>query len=140
MFALHRLALDRVGIRPGDGVYYDDDFARIEEVYLHGAGGFLVGEVDGRLVAIGAVRAVTSDIAEIVRMRVHPDLQRHGYGSALLRRLEERALELGYTVARVDTTVYQRAALALYRKQGYRETGRRVVAGIENVYAEKCLR
>lgn len=151
VLALHRTALAEVGLRPGDGIYYDDDLDRIEEIYLRGGGDFLVGEIpcsgEG-LVAMGGLRAVRSDdhvrpapgaVAEMVRLRVHPRWQRRGHGGALVLAIEERARELGYRVLRGDTTERQRAALSLYGRSGWRETGRRVIGGIVNIYGEKRL-
>lgn len=136
VFALHDVGLAQVGIRPGDGIYYDHDLHRIDEVYFRDRGDFLVGEMDGRVVAMGGLRPGSDDVAEIVRMRVDPETQRRGYGAAILTRLE-RARELGYTSVRVDTTVKQRPALGLYLGYGYKEAARRVIGGVENVFGEK---
>src|SRR3954463_15894793 len=58
VFALHQECLTQVGLRSGDGVYYDDDFARVEEIYLRAGGEFVVGEAQGEIVAIGGLRRV----------------------------------------------------------------------------------
>ncbi|MQA93897.1 MAG: GNAT family N-acetyltransferase [Streptosporangiales bacterium] len=139
---LHRIGLAQVGLRPGDGVYYDDDLGRIEELYLRAGGDFLVGEVvggEGQVVAMGAVRRVDEVTAEAVRLRVHPVHQRRGYGRAMLRAVERRAAELGYRTLRGDTTERQIAAIALYAEFGWREVGRRVVGEIVNIDYEKPL-
>ncbi len=44
ILTLHQICLAEVGLVPGDGVYYDDDFPRIQEIYLACGGDFLVGE------------------------------------------------------------------------------------------------
>ncbi|MFC4911356.1 GNAT family N-acetyltransferase [Actinomadura gamaensis] len=159
VLALHRQGLAQVGLRPGDGVYYDHDFFRMEEIYLRGDGEFLVGELDGRIVAMGGLRRadlVPGGVAraqgggtpepparehavEMVRLRVRPEFQRRGYGEVLVRALEDRAAELGYRVLRADTTARQGPALALYRKFGWRETHREVINGIINIYLEKRI-
>ncbi|GAA0371878.1 GNAT family N-acetyltransferase [Actinoallomurus spadix] len=139
VFALHQECLFRVGVRPGDGVYYDDDFARIEEIYLRDRGEFLVGEVNGEVAALGGLRRVDDVTAEMVRLRVRPDLQGRGYGAVLVTVLQQRAAELGYRVLRADTTVRQRAALALYRRFAWREVDRKVTGGTVTVYLEKDL-
>ncbi|MFC6886209.1 MULTISPECIES: GNAT family N-acetyltransferase [Actinomadura] len=159
VLALHREGLAQVGLRPGDGVYYDHDFFRMEDIYLRNDGEFLVGETAGRIVAMGGLRradlvpggsarayggyapgATRLDAAEMVRLRVRPDLQRRGYGSAVVRALEDRAAEYGYRVLRADTTELQGPALALYRGFGWRETRRESIGGIVNIYIEKRLR
>jgi GNAT superfamily N-acetyltransferase len=128
-----------VGLRPGDGVYYDDDFARVEETYLRTQGEFLVGEVRGEIAAIGGLRRVNDVIAEMVRLRVRPDQQGQGYGAAFVTVLEERAVELGYRVLRADTTVKQPVAMELYRSSGWREINRKVTGATVTVYFEKRL-
>ncbi len=137
--ALNRIGLAQVGLAPGDGVYYDHDLPRIHEIYLNGHGEFLVGLVDGRVVAMGGLRRVTEHEAELCRMRVHPEYQRRGYGTRILLRLEERAVKLGYRRLVCDTTSNQIAAMALYRRHGWLETGRRRIGALTVVYFEKEL-
>ncbi|GAA0562258.1 GNAT family N-acetyltransferase [Actinomadura livida] len=159
VLALHREGLAQVGLRPGDGVYYDHDFFRMEDIYLRNDGEFLVGELDGRIVAMGGLRRAdlvpggrarafggyapgtpVLDAVEMVRLRVRPAVQRRGYGAAVVRALEERARELGYRVLRADTTELQTPALALYRNFNWTETRRETIGGIINIYLEKPLR
>ena len=66
-------------------------------------------------------------------------LQRRGYGSLVLARLEDHARGVGYSKLRLDTTVMQTAAQALYTREGYTEVGRGQLAGVEVVYFEKRL-
>ncbi|GAA2879624.1 GNAT family N-acetyltransferase [Nonomuraea rubra] len=139
ILALHRICLAEVGLVPGDGVYYDDDFPRIQEIYLACGGDFLVGETGSRVVAMGGLRPVDTGTAEICRLRVHPEFQRRGYGAAMLIALERRAVELGFHSVRGDTTLNQEAALALYERQGWRELSREQVGGLTVVYGEKRL-
>jgi GNAT superfamily N-acetyltransferase len=159
VLALHREGLAQVGLRPGDGVYYDHDFFRMEDIYLRNDGEFLVGELGDGIVAMGGLRradlipggharafggyapgAPALDAVEMVRLRVLPAVQRRGYGAAVVRALEERAAEYGYRVLRADTTELQAPALALYRKFGWTETRRETIGGIVNIYLEKPLR
>ncbi|GLZ13583.1 hypothetical protein Acsp04_38180 [Actinomadura sp. NBRC 104425] len=142
VLALHREGLAQVGLRPGDGIYYEHDLFRMEEIYLRDGGEFLVGELDGEIVAMGGLRAAdpAEGAAEMVRLRVRPDVQRCGYGSAVVRALEQRAAEYGYRLLRADTTELQEPALRLYRRFGWTETRRAVIGGIVNIYLEKRLR
>ncbi|UBU11206.1 GNAT family N-acetyltransferase [Nonomuraea gerenzanensis] len=139
ILALHRICLAEVGLMPGDGVYYDDDFPRIQEIYLACGGDFLVGETGSRVVAMGGLRPVDTGTAEICRLRVHPEFQRRGFGAAMLIALERRAVELGFHSVRGDTTLNQEAALALYERRGWRELSREQVGGLTVVYGEKRL-
>ena len=139
VFALHQECLAQVGLRPGDGVYYDDDFARVEESYLRAGGEFVVGEVHHEIAAIGGLRRVNDLVVEMVRLRVRPDQQGQGYGAAVVAVLEERAMELGYRVLRADTTVKQPVAMELFRSSGWREINRKVTGATVTVYFEKRL-
>jgi uncharacterized glyoxalase superfamily protein PhnB/ribosomal protein S18 acetylase RimI-like enzyme len=79
-------------------------------------------DADGRLVA--AVRAkVDGRVADIGRLVVAPDLQRHGYGTRLLTALESH---LSNQVAELRLFTGERSAdnLRLYRRLGYAETHR----------------
>ncbi|SEG87328.1 Ribosomal protein S18 acetylase RimI [Nonomuraea solani] len=139
ILALHRICLAQVGLVPGDGVYYDDDFPRIQEIYLACGGDFLVGESDSRVVSMGGIKPIDTATAEICRLRVHPEFQRRGFGATMLLALEQRAVELGFNRVRGDTTVNQEAALALYERRGWRELSRHQVGGHVVVYIEKDL-
>jgi GNAT superfamily N-acetyltransferase len=145
VLALHHEGLAQVGLRPGDGVYYDHDLPRLEEIYLCEGGEFLVGErltaVDRGpcVVAMVGLRPVDRRTAEVVRLRVDPRMQRRGFGGAMLLALESRAAELGYRVLRGDTTALQVPAIELYRRFGWREIRREVICGIVNIYGEKTL-
>ena len=138
VWALHNLALAESGAHAGNGPW-DDDLHDIARVYLAAGGEFLVGVLDGQLVAMGALRRTTPDRAEIKRMRVHPAFQRRGFGKAMLAALERRAIELGYAALHLDTTVIQVAAQRLYLAHGYREVGRSVVGGFDTVLYEKRI-
>ncbi|WP_310738182.1 GNAT family N-acetyltransferase [Microbispora sp. H10949] len=140
VWSLHQIGLAQVGVVPGDGVYYDDDFPRITEVYLAAGGDFLVGEVAGAgLVAMGGLRRIDDHTAEMCRLRVHPDHQRRGYGARMTEELEERARRLGYSRLLGDTTLRQVAALELYRKSGWRELRREARGDNVVIYIEKQL-
>ena len=133
---LHDEALNEVGAHLGSGGW-DDDLDEIESVYLDSGGEFLVGVLNGEIVAMGALMRVSSEKAELTRMRVKPELQGRGYGQILLDALHRRADELGYLTLRLDTTVQQLAAQRLYLKNGYRETGRGTVGPFDCIYFER---
>ena len=136
---LHNLALEQAGAHLGNGPW-DDDLAAIATTYLESGGEFLVGVEDARIVAMGALRPRDARRAEVRRMRVHPAVQRSGFGRRLLHRLEQRAAELGYRTLVLDTTVQQQAAQALYRSEGYKETGRGREGPFELILFEKRIR
>jgi GNAT superfamily N-acetyltransferase len=133
---LHDDALNEVGAHLGAGPW-DEDLDDIEGVYLGSGGEFLVGILKGEVVAMGAIKRVSPDAAEVKRMRVRPGLQGRGYGQAMLDALHRRAADLGYTSLHLDTTVQQRAARSLYLKNGYREVGRGSLGPFECVFYER---
>jgi len=136
--ALHDLALERTGAHGGHGPW-EDDLHDLRGHYLEAGGCFLVGFLDGELVAMGGFVPHGPAEVEIRRMRVHPDFQRRGFGRLLLEELEDRARAAGARTARLDTTTLQTAARRLYERAGYRETGRRRTGPFELVDYEKAL-
>src|SRR5438309_8541696 len=98
---LHNDALMATGAHAGSGPW-DDDLRNIVEHYINLGGIFLVGVLEENLVAMGALKRVDSTTGEIKRMRVAPDQQRRGYGTAILIALEQRARELGIVRLTLD--------------------------------------
>jgi GNAT superfamily N-acetyltransferase len=135
---LHDDALNEVGAHLGSGPW-DEDLDEIEDVYLDSGGEFLVGIVDGEVVAMGALRRTSPDTAEVKRMRVKPGLQGRGYGQALLDALHRRASELGYSKLHLDTTVQQRVAQHFYIKNGYREVRRGSIGPFACIFYERNI-
>lgn len=124
VWALHARAMSALGVNTEKkGRHMDFDL--ITDTYLKNGGDFLVGEVDGKLVAMGGLKKTEIEcVGEIVRMRVDPDSQHLGYGRQILEKLETRALQLGYHTLTLSTSSLQTAALAFYPKMGYTETKR----------------
>jgi GNAT superfamily N-acetyltransferase len=138
VWELHNVALREVSAHAGNGPW-DADLHRIREEYLDDGGEFLVGLVDGCIVAMGALKRVDEGAAEIKRMRVRPERQGRGHGRAILQRLEQRAEELGFRTLRLETTTRQTVARRLYESAGYRETGRRTQGQFEVIEYTRTL-
>lgn len=136
---LHNVALEAAGAHVGNGPW-DSDLLNIEGVYLKNNGAFLVGLLDGQIVAMGAVRKISDEKGEIKRMRVLPQFQRQGFGQVILDVLEKEAVKKGYKTLCLDTTVLQVAAQKMYLKNGYTEV-RRTKQGFpfETIFYEKRL-
>ena len=79
----------------------------------------LVAYLDGDAVGCGGLRAIDDTSAEIKRMYVLPGTRRLGAGVAILTGLEAWGAELGFKVARLETSRRLDAALNLYRRSGY---------------------
>ncbi|MBI1378121.1 MAG: amino-acid N-acetyltransferase [Frankiales bacterium] len=56
---------------------------------------FVVGELDGAVVACGAVHVMWEDLAEVRTVAVEPSLRGQGVGGVLLEHLVQRARDLG---------------------------------------------
>jgi GNAT superfamily N-acetyltransferase len=120
---LHVSVIQQTGAYLGRGPW-DDDVYAIEETYLQNGGEFLIGEYEGHLIAMGALKRTGPRRAEVKRMRVHPAYQGRGYGQLILDELEARARALGYRTLHLDTSILQLPAQRLYEKNGFREVGR----------------
>ena len=57
--------------------------------------------------------------------RLYVPHQNRGFGLAikLMDALEEKAIQEGYSEARLETGIHQNEALSLYQKLGYEKTG-----------------
>lgn len=141
---LHERALRDAGAFDPELRHLDADLGRIEAAYLDAGGAFLVGEYDGSIVAMGAVRPLAADPLDVPtpidhadyvddpsragalrRMRVDPDHFRRGFGSRVLSALERAAGDAGLGTLVLDTTSTQTAAVAFYEHHGYERVAER---------------
>ena len=136
---LHYLALEKAGALIGNGPWDDSDLNNIPDRYLADRGEFIVGLMDKKIVCMGALRKKSETLAEIKRMRVHPDYQRRGLGQTVLIELERTARKLGYNEVCLDTTTRQIAAQKLYQKNGYHEVRRNKLAGLDIIFYTKKI-
>jgi GNAT superfamily N-acetyltransferase len=106
-----------------DGLELDgEDMPRAGPTELSPPGGaFLIGLADGKAVCCGGIKRLDAQVCEIKKMFVVPEVRGRGVARALLHGLERRAIELGYTTARLDTGPRQVNARGLYEAEGYRE-------------------
>lgn len=116
----------------------DNDLDNIEEVYLK-EGDFIVGLQDGEIVAMGAFKKRTAECAEFKRIRIRTDCQRKGYGTIIMRKLMELAVEMGYTEAFLDTLFTNTSAQKLFEKCGFIKSGRDKRSGFDLYYYRRKL-
>lgn len=78
---------------------------------------------DGRIGAIGALKALPDGTGEVKSMRTHPDQLRKGAAAAVLDRIIETARHRGYHRLSLETGSGEAfdAALAMYRKRGFHD-------------------
>lgn len=86
----------------------------------HERGIYLVGYVNGKPVACGALRPLDENAVEVRRMFVTASARRRGIAQAILAELEKHAAASGFKVMRLETGNRQLSAIALYERQGFR--------------------
>lgn len=79
----------------------------------------------GRLLGVGALKALSSDHGEIKSMRTAPEALGRGVGTAMLRHIEQEALRRGYRRLSLETgsTAPFAAARRLYERAGFTRCG-----------------
>jgi GNAT superfamily N-acetyltransferase len=107
-----------------------DNFFRLDpDEVAPGTGVVVVGRLDGRAVACGALRRVDAidrdgcQTAEIKRMYVQPAARGNKLGAAVLDRLELEAGGLGIDRLVLQTGSRQREAIQLYERAGFMGRG-----------------
>jgi GNAT superfamily N-acetyltransferase len=80
---------------------------------------YLIAFLDGKPVGCGALRKFDETTAEVRRIYVLKEARRAGIGQAILARLEEGALRLGYTMLVLETGNRQHPAMSLYESYGF---------------------
>jgi DNA-binding MarR family transcriptional regulator len=88
------------------------------------SGAFVVARIDGEPVGCGGLKTLDGGTGEIKRVWTAASARGIGVAGRIMRRLEEHAREMGFSVLRLDTNKSLTEAQALYRKLGYREIGR----------------
>ena len=123
----------------------EPDLDEIKRVYLDQGGEFLVGEIDDRIIAMGAFRPaegyitefltdLSDETAEIKRMRVDPAHQRQGHGQSIYDELEQRARERGFGDLVLDTTPQQVGARRFYEKNLFEDVQKERVQPGDEVF------
>jgi ribosomal protein S18 acetylase RimI-like enzyme len=77
------------------------------------------------------------DALLIYSVAIHPDYQKRGFGRQLLAWGEQEARRSGYARIRLFTNVLMEENIALYKRLGYRETGREPFQGLTRVHLAK---
>jgi ribosomal protein S18 acetylase RimI-like enzyme len=122
LIELHRLAL----VGRLDGTTADDDETGLRDIdrdFTEDGGLFMLAFEDGQLVAMGGFRRIDDEVAQLRRLRVHPDRRGNGIGSALLIELEHEAAARQIESLIVEVPAARKLARAFYRQHGYREAG-----------------
>lgn len=102
-------------------------------------GAFIVGYEDGAAVCCGGIKRLPDGACEIKRMFVVEEARGRGVARALLEALEDRARQMGYAVARLDTGPRQVRAQRMYERAGYRAIENFNANPIATFFGEKPL-
>ena len=79
----------------------------------------LIASVDGVAVGCAGLKAYSDSDVEIKRVWVDPEFRGNHISSAMMDALEQRAAELGFGHAILQTRPQMEAAVHLYTKRGY---------------------
>ena len=103
----------------------DEDRAQLEDPNTHifdKGGAILIAEYEGEAVGtVGLVPGHHEGMLELIKMSARSDIQGKGIGRALMDAAIEKAREMGASQIWLETNTSLEAALALYRKSGFRE-------------------
>ena len=81
---------------------------------------FWVVEINDHIIGTFGIQAVSDDTTELRRMYLSPDCRGRGLANRMLQHAEDHARHLGFAKLILSTAEIQEAALAFYRKSGYR--------------------
>jgi ribosomal-protein-alanine N-acetyltransferase len=83
-----------------------------------------VADLDGRVVGIVVAWLIVDEI-HIATIAIHPDFRKQGFGEKLLSHVHQSAKADGAVSSFLEVRENNDAALMMYRKFGYVESGRR---------------
>lgn len=102
-------------------------------------GEMLLVTIEDEPVAIGGVRDLDTDVAEVKSMYVAPTGRRRGIARRLLGRLEAIAAARGCRAVRLDTAAHLTTAIALYQAVGYHEIPAYNSGPVADLWFERSL-
>ena len=113
-------------------------------------GDLFIIEVNRKVAGMGRLNTLEENIGGVHTIWVEPEYRGRKYATKLMEHINEKALEFGFSVLRLDTARFNTAAQSLYKKLGYYEIPRFTPIGTfeneslvryyaEKVYMEKQL-
>ena len=102
-----------------DAASLEEELATLPGAYLPPSGRLLLATDDGESAGCVALRPIDAQYSEMKRMFVYPHLRGRGIGLALSQRVIEHARASGYRAMRLDTSIRQAEAEALYSRLGF---------------------
>lgn len=105
-----------------DASAFERELATLPGDYAPPAGRLLLATIAGEPAGCVALHSLGSGYCEMKRMFVYPRHRGQGIGLALARRIIEEARGIGYRAMRLDTSIRQAEAMALYAALGFKRT------------------
>jgi putative acetyltransferase len=125
-----------------------EEIDRVADYYESKRGAFFVASEGGRLAGMFGLEGLGTPSAELRRMYVEAAHRGSGLARMMLDRAEQECSDAGTPVLELSTSELQGAALAFYRKSGYRlvreetavaQTNKTIGGDIRRYYFEKDL-
>ena len=98
---------------------YVKDVLNIKRYFYKTGGKYWVCEKDDEIIAMGGVRLLKNNVAELKNFRVHEDHRGQGLGKKILEACENFCREVKVSKIILDTTDRFTTAIQMYRSQGY---------------------
>jgi|GEM_PF-4063249 len=102
-------------------------------------GVFLLAIEKSRLVGMGGLRKVDSVVADVTRIRVHPDFQGKGVARRILAALERKAHLLGFEKIVGHSASGNLPAERMFKKAGFAAVSEKDFCGVPCTVFEKAL-
>lgn len=103
-----------------DEAAFEAELAGLPGDYVAPRGDLLLATQHGEPAGCVALRAIDGDFCEMKRMFVYPRCHGQGVGRALGQQIVDSARRLGYKGMRLDTSIRQAEATALYQRLGFK--------------------
>lgn len=128
--ALYKFSLQKNAQGFVQGPDFHGDIAARAQDYQTNSGAMLgLFADDGRtLLGFGGLKQKENNRVELCNLHVHPHQHGKGFGKFIAQVLIDDARELGYDTIELHVTATQSAAIGLYQRLGFSETGRQVFA------------
>jgi GNAT superfamily N-acetyltransferase len=108
------------------GVSFDiatmlEDDMRGLGIYFPPNGRLLLISEGGRSAGLACLKKLRDGVGEVKRMYVRAEFRGRGLGRGVLEALLSEARQIGYSIVRLDSARFMKAAHSLYRSAGFRE-------------------